>query len=373
MPHLDGFALCRALKRDVVLRDVPVILLSWKEDLLQRVRELGADADGYLRKEASAGAIVQRVREVLRQRRRVAERISGSREVRGRLDGLTTRTLVRLTCEHRPTSTILVRDASFLYEIEIRDGRPARATRTASDGTFDRGEGVLAAMLGVGAGRFVVGPTPQPGEGIAPVSADLVGTLEEQLLPMIAIARAAQRLLSGAALVRVDRVTIDEDRLGAYVQSTPEPARSLLRSLAGGASPRKMIVEGQQPTRLLEDVLADAAAHGAVREIFEESGEEVLAIAMGQEARRLEGKKPIGASQPEASMDAPNSNHGASADEPLDVPDGSLLAEALSVDPFADEETPEPSGPRRVATLELMVDAPEEPRDRSFAPREPSA
>jgi CheY-like chemotaxis protein len=54
MPALDGFALCRALKRDIALRDVPVILLSWKEDLLQRLRDLGADADGYLRKEASA-------------------------------------------------------------------------------------------------------------------------------------------------------------------------------------------------------------------------------------------------------------------------------------------------------------------------------
>jgi CheY-like chemotaxis protein len=37
MPELDGFALCRNLKRDVLLSDVPVILLSWKEDLLQRV------------------------------------------------------------------------------------------------------------------------------------------------------------------------------------------------------------------------------------------------------------------------------------------------------------------------------------------------
>lgn len=357
MPHLDGFALCRALKRDVVLRDVPVILLSWKEDLLQRVRELGADADGYLRKEASAGAVVQRVREVLRQRRRVAERISGDREVRGRLDGLTTRTLIRLTCEHRPTSTVLVRDASFLYEVEIRDGRPARATRTAADGTFQRGESVLAAMLGVGAGRFVVGPTPQPGEGIAPISADLVGTLEEQLLPMIAAARAAQRLLSGAALVRADRVVIDEERLGAYVQATPEPARSLLRSLAGGASPRRMIVDGQQPARLLEDVLADAAAHGAVREIFDESGEEVLALAMGHEARRLEGKKPIVPTPVPTSTTA--SSRADESDDAMDVPEGSLLAEALNVDPFADEETPEPSGPRRVSTLELVVEAAE--------------
>jgi len=54
MPKLDGFSLCHEIKRDVAVRDVPVILLSWKEDLLQRVRELGADADGYLRKEAKA-------------------------------------------------------------------------------------------------------------------------------------------------------------------------------------------------------------------------------------------------------------------------------------------------------------------------------
>src|SRR5439155_26419838 len=85
MPGLDGFALCRTLKRDVVLRDVPVLLLSWKEDLLQRVREIGADADGYLRKEASAAAIVQRAREVLRPRHRVGVRLESQGEVRGRL------------------------------------------------------------------------------------------------------------------------------------------------------------------------------------------------------------------------------------------------------------------------------------------------
>jgi len=42
------------------LHDVPVILLSWKEDLLQRVRELGAGAAGYIRKETDTRAIVAR-------------------------------------------------------------------------------------------------------------------------------------------------------------------------------------------------------------------------------------------------------------------------------------------------------------------------
>ncbi len=57
MPGIDGFALTRTLKRDVALRDVPVILLSWKEDLLQRVRELGASAAAYLRKESDSRSI----------------------------------------------------------------------------------------------------------------------------------------------------------------------------------------------------------------------------------------------------------------------------------------------------------------------------
>src|SRR5580693_13829 len=124
MPGLDGFALTRALKRDVALRDVPVILLSWKEDLLQRVRELGASAAAYMRKESDSRAIVARVRECLRPRARVEARLRTDGEVRGRLDGLTTRSLLELACAIRPDSRVGVRDASFLYEVEIRAGAP---------------------------------------------------------------------------------------------------------------------------------------------------------------------------------------------------------------------------------------------------------
>jgi len=286
MPGVDGFALCRALKRDVVLRDVPVILLSWKEDLLQRVRELGADADGYLRKEQSASSIVQRVREVMRGRHRVAERLASGGEVRGRLDGLTTRTLLGLACAQRPASIVSVRDAVFLYEIEIRDGRPARASRTSSDGSFERGRGVLTSLLGVGAGRFVVAPAPE--RALPP---ELDGSLDEQLLPSIASARAAQRLLSGASLVSIERVDLAEDRMSAYAIATPEPARSLLRTLAAGASPRALITSGQAAPRLLEDVLGDAAAHGAITAIIGFGAEELFEAAVELEMETLRGAR----------------------------------------------------------------------------------
>jgi CheY-like chemotaxis protein len=288
MPLVDGFALCRALKRDLVLRDVPVILLSWKEDLLQRVRELGADADGYLRKEASAAVIVQRCREVMRPRQRVAERLAQPGEVRGRVDGLTTRTLLGLACAARPDCTVTVRDSAFLYEIEIRGGRPARATRTSIDGDFERGADVLGALLGVGAGRFVVASAEPLG-----VAVELEGSLDEQLLPRLSAVRAAQRLLSGTELVSVERVELDEDRMAGYLGATPEPARSLLRTLAAGASPRALITSGQAAPRLMEDVLGDAAAHGAVTAVVGPRGEDLLSEAVTREVEILRGARVL--------------------------------------------------------------------------------
>ncbi len=341
MPKLDGFAVCRALKRDVVLRDIPVVLLSWKEDLLQRVRELGADADGYLLKEASAGLIVQRVREVLRPRYRVAQRLAGAGEVRGRVDGLTARTLLAFTCAHRPFSTLVVRDASFLYEVEIRAGRPTRATRTATHGAFERGPGVLASLLGVGAGRFVVSPmaAEQPARG----RAELTGSLGEQLLPHVALARAAQRLLSGAALLGADRVGLVSDRIAAYVDATPEPARGLLRALALGESPRALLLAGQVPARLLEDVLCDAAAHGAVASVFDTSGVNLLPAAIEREESVLLGQRisepPPALSEPEGLLPL-TPFAGAVLERPADEESGPVPTAA----PDADLRwTPEPT------------------------------
>jgi CheY-like chemotaxis protein len=292
MPKLDGFALCRALKRDVVLRDVPVVLLSWKEDLLQRVRELGADADGYLRKEASAGVVVQRVRELLHRRARLAQRIAANGEIRGRLDGFTAHTLLRMACKHRPASTLSLRDATYLYEIEIRDGRPIRATRSNTSGVFERGPQVIAALLGVGDGRFVVAPPREDGE-VGVVQRELDGALGEQLLPVIGAARAAQRLLSGANLLGVEGITLDASALADYLVATPEPARGLMRRIAAGEAPRALITRGDAAAWLVEDVLADAAAHGAVRAVLDREGHDRMPEALDVELRLLRGERAV--------------------------------------------------------------------------------
>jgi len=270
MPGLDGFALCRALRRDVSLRDTPVILLSWKEDLLQRVRELGASAAAYLRKESDARAIVARVREVMRPRARIAARLHGEGEVRGRLDGLTVRTLLELVIAARPAARVSIRDASFLYEVELLGGGIYRASRTSGDGTFLRGDHVIAAMLGVGAGRFVVSSTKG-------------GTGEQRTVPLakqfarpIAQARAALQATTGARMMTVAKVSFDDDDLRSYLLATPEPARDLVRRLAAGASPREILLQGEVSPALVEDVLADLATRGAIVGVYGPDGSDEL-------------------------------------------------------------------------------------------------
>jgi DNA-binding response OmpR family regulator len=299
MPGLDGFALCRALRRDVALGDTPVILLSWKEDLLQRVRELGASAAAYLRKESDARSIVARVREVLRPRARVEARLRGDGEVRGRLDGLTVHSLLRLVSSLRPSSRVIVRDASFLYEVDFHAGSPRRATRTATDGTFQHGERVLAALLGVGAGRFVV--TPLPGDMRPPAAGELEGTLEAQLARPVAHARAALAATTGSNTMHVERVVIDEEMVKGYLLATPEPARSLVLGIARGESPRNLILRGDVSPSVLEDVLADLAARGAIVGVQGGSGQDLLRTVVGERKSSPPVKERPGPARPSPS------------------------------------------------------------------------
>jgi DNA-binding response OmpR family regulator len=267
MPKLDGFSLCHEIKRDVAVRDVPVILLSWKEDLLQRVRELGASADGYLRKEAAAATVAERLREVLRPRARVEQRMVAGGDARGRLDGLTPRLILELASAGQRDVRVSIRDAVYLYEVQVRRGRLCSATRSAADGSFERGEAVLAALLGVSAGRFVVEPD------ITPLRGDFDGTPAEILKAPIERARRALNSISAGALVGVTRVQIAAPIIEGYLACTPEPARGLLQKIMSGASPRDLITSGSVAPRLLEAVLSDAARRGAITDI-ERTGSE---------------------------------------------------------------------------------------------------
>jgi DNA-binding response OmpR family regulator len=66
MPKIDGIEVCRRLKADALLPFMPIILVTAKADTKDVVAGLDAGADEYLTKPIDQGALVARVRSVLR-------------------------------------------------------------------------------------------------------------------------------------------------------------------------------------------------------------------------------------------------------------------------------------------------------------------
>jgi CheY-like chemotaxis protein len=279
MPGLSGFALCRELKRDPLLADVPVILISWKEDLLVRMRELSSGASGYLRKEASAVQILAGVRDALRSRSQLETRLAEPGEVRGNLDGTGVVALLRSVRRARPDSRLTLRDAWNMFECELRDGRLSQLTRTAADGSFVRNEAALPQLLGVSTGRFSVSSA----EG--PLKQAVEGTLDE------ALARGARELgaqldvLSGSALDAIERVILDEDAQAALLEQSPPLVRDVVNRLTQGQTPRQIWQDGIIERAMLESMLLDMAKRGAIRAVVGANGDDLI------EAARIERER----------------------------------------------------------------------------------
>jgi CheY-like chemotaxis protein len=351
MPKLDGVSLARALRRDIVLRDRPVILLSWKEDLLQRLRDLRVEG-ATLRKDDDARTIVARVREVLAPRVSVEARIAAGAEVRGRLDHMSVASQLPKLDRVRHDACVVVRDAAHVYEVELDGGGIRSLARTGTDGSFARGEEILPGLLGASGGRFLVRPLGRKSMG-----EEIAGELAAQLSGVLRALRAASDAI--AHTIDVARIDLDRERLGAYLASTPEPARSVLERIAKGASPRELILGGTAQPSLVEDVLLDAAARGLVRAVTGHDGTDLVALA----AERLVDaesapKKKIPTLAPAKEPAAPKA-------EPkiIEAPPASMdfSLDSIAPPPPAEESASEaePSGtPGSLADAVLQVSSP---------------
>ncbi len=264
MPGLDGFALCRAMRRDVALRHTPVILLSWRDDLLVRMRELGAHASGYLRKEADGGAALARVRSTLRGRvrtlKRVAELAAGA-EVRGRLERVGSVALIESTAKSLGDATITLADSGSVTELEIRQGALLSAVRTAQDGSLGRGETALARALGLNTARFVVRRASHP------VRENIAGRLAEVLERSARSVTEMEEAVSGAALLEVLRVDFDADAALDYARSLPTPLRVAVERLVQGDAPRDMVLRDGLAPQELEPLLIELSRRGAIQRV----------------------------------------------------------------------------------------------------------
>lgn len=269
MPKLDGPSLCRALGRDLVLQHTPVVLLSWKEDLMQRVRELGSSASAFLRKESDVRAVVARVQEVLRPRARLEARFLAGGPVRGRLDGFTVSAFVDMVQRFRSDVCISIRDAAFLYELEIRGGAPRSAVRSSGDGTVLSGMNAFRALLGVSSGRFSVEDRQSA------IEDELQGSFRELSMAIVSERRAVIHALSEDRLVEAAAMDVHDERLRDVLRGMPARTGVIAGRILAGASPRELLLRDRiDPSELL-DVLLHLARRGAILSVRTAEGQEL--------------------------------------------------------------------------------------------------
>ena len=68
MPRMDGFEMCKAIKQDDALRDIPVILLTSLSSLYDVIKGLDCGADNFIRKPFEADYLLGRIRFILANR-----------------------------------------------------------------------------------------------------------------------------------------------------------------------------------------------------------------------------------------------------------------------------------------------------------------
>ena len=74
LPEMDGFELCRTIRKGTdAIRDIPIIMLTARGDVMDRVVGLELGADDYLPKPFEPRELVARLQTVLRRRRAPAE------------------------------------------------------------------------------------------------------------------------------------------------------------------------------------------------------------------------------------------------------------------------------------------------------------
>lgn len=275
VPTLDGFSLCRELARDPLLADVPVLLLPPKEQLLTRAKDLSSTA--HLQRELAEQVVLSASR-LLAPRTELEAQLTQHGELRGSLEGMGVIALLRSVRRARPNARVRVRDAWNLFECELRDGRLAQVTRTASDGSFVRNERALPQLLGATAGRYSIV------ESDTPMKSHFEGTLDEVLM------RGARELageldaVSGTQLSRVARIVFDEDAYALLVEHTPRRVRQVVERLYAGESPAKLLKSGSVDVETLEPILLDLARRGAMRGVIGNAGEDLVAEARAARA-----------------------------------------------------------------------------------------
>ncbi len=165
MPELDGFAVAAALKGNPATQDIPIIFLTARVRMEDKVRGLELGAEDYLIKPVRREEMLARVRNVLRrgEARRAAVPPESSL-MRGRLEIMGLANIIQVMEAERRTGTLRLSSEGRRGEILFLEGRIAYAMQGPR-----QGEAAVYCLLGWTKGDFELELTSGSGPAEAQV------------------------------------------------------------------------------------------------------------------------------------------------------------------------------------------------------------
>ncbi len=265
MPKMDGWELSTRLKRDYALKQIPIIMLSWKDDFLKRVRDLKVEADDFMLKELDQQQILGRIARMVRPRYVLRQRLSGDGGVTGRIERVGVLNILNDVAEIRPDCRIAFRENWNDYEVIIKDGDLRAVTRTGIDGSFASSMPALLRLISNDDGRFeVTQAVYTPKQQFPGGASDAIQEATEELNNMV------DKVVDGA-LTRIEQVEIDKEVVAQYAEVTPPKLREPLTRLCQGLRPEEIINEAFISSSAMEILLLDMIRKGAITAISSQS------------------------------------------------------------------------------------------------------
>jgi two-component system response regulator MprA len=80
MPGIDGLEVCRRLRDNPITHDVPILMLTAKDEVKDRIIGLKTGADDYLTKPFDFDEMLERIRAILRRQTRARASATGTNE-----------------------------------------------------------------------------------------------------------------------------------------------------------------------------------------------------------------------------------------------------------------------------------------------------
>jgi CheY-like chemotaxis protein len=251
MPGMDGFELCRRLRRDPATRTIPFIFLTAKDEDTDKIKARKAGADDYLTKPCPLDQLAERVETVM-------DRIEQAKKIpldqiglSGPLEEVDVLDLVQMLELNQRTGALVLSHGERTGTLYFRDGIIVEA-----DIRSPKREEPLFVLLGWKAGRYLFLPDAVPER--SPITASLANVLFEDLRRL----EQRERMAFNETALMPPPSGGPAEQVAAHVKDVAERTRMKLSTKTDQQTVRILVagVAGAGKSELIQYLVDDLAS-----------------------------------------------------------------------------------------------------------------